>query len=98
MFYFAYGSNMDWDQMRERCPSSTFVGVARLPNHSLAFSRKSIKRGCGVADVVATIGHDVWGVVYRIGDSEDQERLDKREGVPTAYVERSQLVYLHDKS
>jgi gamma-glutamylcyclotransferase len=98
MFYFAYGSNMDWDQMRERCPSATFVGVARLPNHSLAFSRKSIKRGCGVADVVATIGHDVWGVVYRIGDSEDQERLDKREGVPTAYVERSQLVYLHDKA
>ena len=30
MFYFAYGSNMDWDQMKQRCPSAHFLGVAEL--------------------------------------------------------------------
>jgi hypothetical protein len=31
MLYFAYGSNMDSVQMKERCPSSTFVCRAKLP-------------------------------------------------------------------
>jgi hypothetical protein len=29
MLYFAYGSNMNWDQMRERCPSARFEFVAK---------------------------------------------------------------------
>jgi gamma-glutamylcyclotransferase len=98
VLYFAYGSNMDCAQMRERCPSTRFVGIGRLPNHKLAFSRKSTKRGCGVADVVETAGHDVWGVVYRIDDSEDEQRLDKCEGVPSAYVKESRLVYLQGQA
>lgn len=79
MLYFAYGSNMDWDQMRERCPSARFVGVAKLPGHRLAFSRRSRKRNCGVADAVEDQGSDVWGVVYEI-DDQDIARLDVAEG------------------
>jgi hypothetical protein len=56
MLTFAYGSNMDWNQMRERCPSSRFVGIAVLRDHKLAFTRKSLKRGCGVADLIAEGG------------------------------------------
>jgi len=52
MLYFAYGSNLDFAQMRDRCPSALFVAIAKLPDHRLAFTRKSIKRACGVADAV----------------------------------------------
>ncbi|RYE82539.1 MAG: gamma-glutamylcyclotransferase, partial [Hyphomicrobiales bacterium] len=31
--YFAYGANMDIAAMRERCPRSTPLGLARLPRH-----------------------------------------------------------------
>jgi hypothetical protein len=36
MQYFVCGSNMDWLQMREHCPSAHFVGIALLPDHKLA--------------------------------------------------------------
>ncbi|MBI4245509.1 MAG: gamma-glutamylcyclotransferase [Planctomycetes bacterium] len=68
MLYFAYGSNMDWNQMRDRCPSAKFIGVAKLPNHRLAFTRKSESRDCGVADAVVDQNSSVWGVVYEIDD------------------------------
>jgi len=52
MLYFAYGSNMDWNQIRGRCPSASFLGIAVLLDHRLAFSRYSTTRNCGVADAV----------------------------------------------
>jgi gamma-glutamylcyclotransferase len=79
MLYFAYGSNLDWAQMRERCPSSCFIAVAKLENHRLAFTRYSDSRSGGVADLLSEEGHDAWGVVYEI-DERDIGRLDKCEG------------------
>lgn len=79
MLYFAYGSNVDWYQMKGRCPSANFVGVAKLPDHRLAFTRSSVNRGCGVADAVPEAGRSVWGVVYEIS-ALDIEMLDKSEG------------------
>lgn len=78
--YFAYGSNMDPMQIRRRCPSARFVSVARLDNYHLAFTRRSPRRRCGVADVVADHGSEVWGVVYRITASRDMLALDSAEG------------------
>ena len=79
MLYFAYGSNMNWLQMQDRCPSARFLHLAVLPDYQLAFTRKSIKRGCGVADVVPAPGQNVWGVVYEISNR-DVENLDRSEG------------------
>lgn len=98
MLTFAYGSNMNWDQMRERCPSSHFVGIAALRDHTLAFTRGSINRGCGVADVVAEEGAQVWGVVFEITDL-DVGRLDTSEGFrpgrdQNSYYRRECLVFL----
>lgn len=78
--YYAYGSNMDWFQMKERCPSARFVGIAVLPGHAVEFTRYSTSRGCGVADITPCHGHDVWGVVYEIDEDEDLPKLDKNEG------------------
>ena len=98
MLTFAYGSNMNWDQMRERCPSSRFVGIAALSDHKIAFTRKSVKRGCGVADVVAEDGAQVWGVVYEIADI-DVGNLDASEGFrpgrdKNSYCRRECMVFL----
>lgn len=79
MLYFAYGSNLDWAQMRDRCSSAKFVCVARLPDHRLAFTRKSSSRACGVADAVPQNGREVWGVVYEIQETEIG-KLDQAEG------------------
>ena len=35
--YFAYGSNMNLDQMDFRCPAAKAIGVVRLEDYRLAF-------------------------------------------------------------
>lgn len=99
MLTFAYGSNMDPDQMQERCPSMQFVCIAVLREHHLDFSRKSIKRRCGVADVVPSLNSHVWGVVYEI-TKQDLEALDENEGYRpnrppqrNAYNRRTRIVF-----
>jgi AIG2-like family len=94
MYYFAYGSNLNWEQMLRRCPSARFVDVAKLPNHRLGFTRFSSSRGCGVADIVEAESGSVWGVLYEIIDPADVERLDRYEGVPKAYIRSSIAVFL----
>lgn len=88
MLYFAYGSNMNWLQMQDRCPSARFLHRALLPDYKLAFTRKSIKRGCGVADVVSARGQNAWGVVYQISNL-DVENLDRSEGFRSGREENS---------
>ncbi|MEN6335595.1 MAG: gamma-glutamylcyclotransferase family protein [Phycisphaerales bacterium] len=80
MLYFAYGSNMDWSQIRRRCPSARFVTVALLGDHRLAFTRYSNSWKCGVADAVSEEGAEIWGVVYEIPDTE-MTMLDEHEGL-----------------
>ena len=77
--YFAYGSNLDADQMRARCPSSRGLFRARLPHHRLDFTYYSSRWSGGAADVVPHSDHEVWGVVYEL-DEEDLVRLDRYEG------------------
>ena len=80
MLYFAYGSNMDLRQMRRRCPSYRFVSIAKLEDHKLAFTRRSPRRRCGVADVIPSPGEEVWGVLYNIKTRRDVLALDRAEG------------------
>jgi gamma-glutamylcyclotransferase (GGCT)/AIG2-like uncharacterized protein YtfP len=79
MLYFGYGSKMNWRQIEERCPSARFGSAALLPDYNLAFTRKSVSVGCGVADAVPERGRKLWGVVYEISDL-DIEKLDASEG------------------
>ena len=79
MLYFAYGSNLNWEQMNERCPSAEFLCKASLLDYRIDFTRWSINRKCGVADIVKDNNSKVYGVVYRI-DEVDLGKLDKSEG------------------
>jgi gamma-glutamylcyclotransferase (GGCT)/AIG2-like uncharacterized protein YtfP len=70
MFYFAYGSNMNWVQMQHRCPSARFVCVARLPGYRFAIARHSRLRHCGTANVLPDARSTVWGIVYEVSEND----------------------------
>jgi len=93
IYYFAYGSNMDEAQMREGCPDARLMGVGRLKDYKLAFTRRSSRRECGVADALPAPGENVWGVLWEL-TFRDLARLDKREGVPGAYERATKDVWL----
>ena len=90
--YFAYGSNLDEQQMRERCPGSRALFRARLPEHRLDFTYLSATRWRGgTADIVPEPGSVVFGLVYAMGDG-DFASLD---GFEAGY-ERVRLVVEDD--
>ena len=64
VIYFAYGSNMDPAQMRERCASSRARGAGFLAGYRLHFPRWSPRRKHAVASIEAHPEGGVWGVVY----------------------------------
>lgn len=78
MYYFAYGSNLNWQQVQRRCPSARFVCVGRLPDYKFGITRHSRLRDCGTANVVPTSGTEVWGAVYDVTDA-DLEIMDSFE-------------------
>ena len=90
--YFAYGSNMDRAQMRERCPESSFLGWGWLNDHRLAYVGWSERWGGGVATVVPRRGDRVPGFLYFVTTA-DLRRLDRYEGAPRIY--RRKIVTIH---
>lgn len=86
--YFAFGSNLDLDQMARRCPGAKALGTALLADHVLAFAGRSQRWGGGVATVVRRHGGEVPGLVYALGD-DDVARLDGFEGAMYRRVPRA---------
>jgi cation transport regulator ChaC len=82
--YFAYASNMAPEVITRLCPRHSYLGVAHLADHRLAFTRRSIRTRTGVADIVRAAGEAVWGVLYRIDDNE-LAAIDRKEGHDWAY-------------
>jgi len=88
ILYFAYGSNLDSDQMRRRCPSARTAGRMVLLNYTLAFvGRSKTWGGGGVATVVPEVGIHVQGLAYSLTKT-DLTRLDRAEGYPGVYDRR----------
>ncbi|MDI6764062.1 MAG: gamma-glutamylcyclotransferase [Thermodesulfobacteriota bacterium] len=72
--YFAYGSNLWLQQMRERCPNHKIVGNGILKGYRWIISKR------GYANIVKSSQDEVQGIVYEISDS-DESTLDIKEGV-----------------
>ena len=90
-FYFAYGSNLNIDDLREyeKRKNKVFVdtinildGIFFLPDYELQFPVKSPTRKGGVLDVTPNIGHAVAGKLFEI---DNWDLLDKKEGSPYFY-------------
>jgi gamma-glutamylcyclotransferase len=94
MLYFAYGSNLAKGAMSLQCPGSKYVGRAQLRGYRLAFTRRSIRTGTGVADVVPCSGGYVWGALYEVNE-EALAALDRKEGHGWAYMRVPVVVYVN---
>lgn len=81
-YYFAYGSNMNLDQMEYRCPNAEVVGRAVLKDYRLVF--RGNQNGNGVASVVPDSGKEVQGLLWKITPRCEQS-LDFYEGYPRLY-------------
>ena len=84
IFYFAYGSNMNPERIRQRLPNARAVGTATIRGWRLAERL--------YADIERAKGGRVHGVVYLVTQSE-LRTLDHYEGYPTVY--RNALVTAH---
>jgi gamma-glutamylcyclotransferase len=73
-YYFAYGSNMNKEQLRSRGVRPLSVAVAKLPDHRIAFHGYS-KTWDGAVETVVSPGQEIWGVIYTLTFS-DADRLD----------------------
>lgn len=87
-FYFAYGSNMNPDRIRERIPQARVIGKAYIKGWK-------IKERL-YADIDRRLGGRVEGVLYLISDSE-LSRLDVYEGYPNIYTSFEVNAYLDEK-
>lgn len=81
VLYAAYGSNMDADQMRFRCPHSPNVGTGWLEGWRVSFGGEAIGWEGALATIVEEPGAAVYVVLYDI-TGEDESRLDDWDGVP----------------
>ncbi|KAI5200775.1 hypothetical protein E4T39_05524 [Aureobasidium subglaciale] len=89
--YFGYGSNLWQHQMHMRCPTSEYLGIARLDNYRWMINDR------GYANVVQvevnssaepSYSNVVYGLVYSLQPSDEQD-LDMNEGVPFAYTKEN---------
>ena len=78
MYYFAYGTNINRQQMLERCPDSKPMFVATLPNYKLVFVGWSRQWRGGVATIQPFRGEKIFGAVYEVSEA-CLRRLDKHE-------------------
>lgn len=72
---FSYAANLNPALIASRCSKPECIGLARLPDHALAFFDYSKRWDGGAATLISSPGTDLWGVVYRLSFS-DSERLD----------------------
>ena len=76
--YFAYGSNLNRKQMRERCPDGKPMFMATLHNYKLVFVGWSRAWRGGKASIKSFRGERVRGAIYEITE-ECLKQLDKFE-------------------
>jgi hypothetical protein len=74
--YFAYGANLNIENMAQRCPGAVAIQPWHLDDHRLMFS--------GVATVVPEVGGRVPGALWAITEACEQS-LDVFEGYPWLY-------------
>ncbi len=80
--YFAYGSNINLNQMAVRCPDAKVVEPAVLENYELLFRGNA--HGYGVATIRFKEGSQVHGLLWRL-TPECEQNLDTYEAYPQLY-------------
>ena len=89
MLYFAYGSNLNHFQMKQRCKDSVFLKKVNLKDFRLTFRSKY-----RAADIEPKKNSFVPGGLFEISKS-DEKKLDEYEDFPSLY--RKFYFYYHGK-
>ena len=92
--YLAYGSNLNKQQMKFRCPQATFVGTTKLENYKLTYRDNG--GGRGVMNIEECKDNKIPVGIYSI-TKEDEISLDIYEGFPSLYRKELVQVALNNK-
>ena len=76
VYYGAFGSNLNKEQMKKRCPNAIPIDIATLKNYMLCFR--------SVADVIPFKGKNVPLGLYKI-TNKCEKSLDYYESFPKLY-------------
>lgn len=84
--YFAYGSNMNPERVRERGIEFEHACGARLPGYALVFDKTSRKHaGVGHANLLPAPGRVAEGVLYFLRSPAEIGKMDRFESTPINY-------------
>jgi len=87
MLYFAYGSNLNHYQMKNRCSGAKFIKKHILKGYKLCFSHKTNLSVYGHANVIKNKKSEVQGALWNI-TKHDENELDGYEGVDYNYYQK----------
>lgn len=93
-YYFAYGSNLNLQQMSSRCPDAKKVGIAILRGYRLMF--KGSASG-NYLTIEKADGYFVPVGVFVVSEN-DERNLDRYEGYPTFYYKQDFTIDLRDEN
>ena len=79
MLYFAYGSNLNHEQMKRRCSGAKYIKKHTLKSYKLCFSHKTNHSIYGHANIVKKKKSKVSGALWHIS-KKDEKELDWYEG------------------
>lgn len=92
-YYIAYGSNLNLEQMKRRCPDAKLLGTGTIRDYGLLF-RGSPKNA--VATIEPLAGSKVPVGVFEISEM-DEKYLDRYEGYPHLYYKDKVDIEIHDE-
>ena len=80
-YYIAYGSNLNINQMKRRCPTARVIGTGFIEDYELLF--KGSKTG-GYLTIEKAEGKSLPVAIWKVTET-DEQALDRYEGYPTFY-------------
>lgn len=79
--YFAFGNNLQLEQMAKRCPESRYMGIGLLHGYRWQINQR------GYANVIPSEHDEVAGLCFLLS-ARDEARLDVSEGVAVGAYEK----------
>lgn len=92
MFYAAYGSNLNVEQMKYRCPGAKIIGTAVIKDYRLMF--KGSLTGSYLT-IEPDVGCEVPVAIWKVTDN-DIQSLNHYEGYPNFYYKKAFNLYCSD--
>lgn len=92
--YIAYGSNLNLNQMKYRCPTAKLIGTGTVENYELQF--KGVPH-CSYATIAACVGKSVPVALWEL-QPRDERLLDRYEGYPSHYFKQDLPVRMKNGS